>query len=118
MRKILLGLILGFIGFTACAKDHANKHEDLKKSDIIIIDTRSQPEFDNGHIEGAILIPFNEIETKLPNLVKDKKKPIALYCRSGRRSGIALKTVEAMGYINAVNYGGFSNARNLLEAKK
>jgi phage shock protein E len=117
MKKILLSLLAAFMTFTACAKEHNSKHEKFKKEEIIIIDVRTKAEFDAGHVEGAILIPYDEIETRISSVVKDKSKPIALYCRSGRRSGIALRIVESLGYTNAENYGSLQNARTMLDKK-
>ena len=50
----------------------------------IILDTREQDEFDEGHIPGAILIPYTEIENKAEEMLPDKDKLILVYCRSGR----------------------------------
>ena len=52
----------------------------------IVLDTREQDEFDEGHIPNAILIPYTEIENKAIKLIPDKDKLILVYCRSGRRS--------------------------------
>ncbi|MBX3043328.1 MAG: rhodanese-like domain-containing protein [Candidatus Kapabacteria bacterium] len=93
-------------------------HEEYNKSDLIIIDNRSKTEYDSGHIENAVLIPYNLISQELPKITKDKNAPIALYCRSGNRSSVALRTIREMGYVNAVNYGGISKATKILNEKK
>ena len=59
----------------------------------IILDTREQNEFDEGHIPGAILIPYTEIENKVAEMLPDKDKLILVYCRSGKRSKIAQKAL-------------------------
>lgn len=76
------------------------------ESDYIIIDARTQEEFDEGHIEGAILIPEYEIEEKAPNLISDKNTLILVYCRSGRRSKIASEALVQLGYTNVKEFGG------------
>jgi phage shock protein E len=101
---------------TACSQQADIKPEDVP-DDIIIIDTRTQGEYDAGHIEGADLIPFNIIANKIEVKVPDKEANIALYCRSGRRSGIATKTLQKMGYKNAKNYGGLGAAAKTLQKK-
>ena len=72
----------------------------------ILLDVRTQEEFDEGHIEGALLIPYDEIanlaETELP----DKDARILLYCRTGRRSAIAAETLAGMGYTDVYDFGG------------
>jgi rhodanese-related sulfurtransferase len=72
----------------------------------IILDTREQDEFDEGHIPGAILIPYTEIENKAIELIPDKDKLILVYCRSGRRSKIAAEALSKLGYTNVKEFGG------------
>ena len=72
----------------------------------IILDTREQDEFDEGHIPKAILIPYTEIENKAIELIPDKDKLILVYCRSGRRSKIAAEALSKLGYTNVKEFGG------------
>ena len=72
----------------------------------IILDTREQDEFDQGHIPGAILIPYTEIEHKAIERLPDKDKLILVYCRSGRRSKIAAESLAKLGYTNVKEFGG------------
>ena len=85
--------------------------EEAKKimdsgEDYIILDTREQDEFDEGHIPGAILIPYTEIENKAEEMLTDKDKLILVYCRSGRRSKIAAESLSKLGYTNVKEFGG------------
>lgn len=118
LKIAILGFLLSFFGFTACAKDKPAKHDSFDLNDIIVIDVRTAAEYNSGHIEGAKLIPYDEIEREITKVTKDKKAPIAVYCRSGRRSGIAQQALESMGYINVENYGSMGNAKSILERKK
>ena len=72
----------------------------------IVLDTREQDEFDEGHIPGAILIPYTEIENKAEEIIPDKDKLILVYCRSGRRSKIAAESLAKIGYTNVKEFGG------------
>ena len=72
----------------------------------IILDTREQDEFDAGHIPGAILIPYTEIENKAEEILPDKEAQILVYCRSGRRSKIASESLAQLGYTNVKEFGG------------
>ena len=72
----------------------------------IILDTREQDEYDEGHIPNAILIPYTEIENKAIELMPDKDKLILVYCRSGRRSKIAAEALSKLGYTNVKEFGG------------
>ena len=72
----------------------------------IILDTREQDEFDEGHIPNAILIPYTLIENKTEEMLPDKDKLILVYCRSGRRSKIAAESLAKLGYTNVKKFGG------------
>lgn len=85
--------------------DEAKKIMDTEK-DYIILDVREQDEFDEGHIPGAILIPYTEIENKAEEVLPDKDKLILVYCRSGRRSKIAAESLARLGYTNIKEFGG------------
>lgn len=74
--------------------------------DFVILDVREQDEYDTGHIPGAILIPYTEIENKAEKVLSDKNRQILVYCRSGRRSKIAAETLGKMGYTNVKEFGG------------
>ena len=70
------------------------------------LDTREQYEFDEGHIPGAILIPYTEIDNKVKEIIPDKDKLILVYCRSGRRSKLASESLAKLGYTNVKEFGG------------
>lgn len=72
----------------------------------IILDVRTQEEFDEAHIDGAILIPDYEIADKAENILKDKNQLILVYCRSGRRSKNAASELVKLGYTNIKEFGG------------
>lgn len=124
MKKFFsLILFLVLITLCSCANDTDNtiKGETImyeqitptqaksimdSEKDYIILDVREQDEFDAGHISGAILIPYTEIENKVSEIIPDKDKLILVYCRSGRRSKIAAETLTLLGYTNVKEFGG------------
>jgi len=83
----------------------------------LIIDVRTQAEWNNGHIEGAILIPYDSIGEMIGTVVKDKSKMIYVYCRSARRSQIAKETLEKLGYKDVVNLGSLKDAAKAMKRK-
>ena len=85
----------------------------------VIIDVRTPQEFSEGHIDGAINIPYDQIESNLSLLNKIKKEDnILLYCRSGHRAGIAKQTLGTLGYKNVQNGGGMDSLMPKLKACK
>ena len=76
------------------------------ESGYIIIDARTQSEYDEGHIPGAVLIPEYEIVDRAEKELPDKAQLILVYCRSGRRSKIAAEELVKLGYTNVKEFGG------------
>ena len=74
--------------------------------EYILLDVREQEEFEQGHILGAILIPYTEIDTKAEEMIPVKDVQILVYCRSGRRSKIAAESLANLGYTNVKEFGG------------
>ena len=102
--------MLGSAPTTREAKDFDPKLSyRLVKAGAILIDTRSPEEYRIRHVSGAVNIPFDRISQNqklLRDLTKDsRKKPIVVYCRSGRRSAIAKTRLLKMGYLYVVNHG-------------
>ena len=74
----------------------------------IIVDVRTQEEYDSGHIPGAICIPNESIGTEHPEELPDLDQVILVYCRSGNRSKQAAQKLFDMGYINVYEFGGIN----------
>lgn len=107
--KYLILLIPILIISTACAKTEKINPEVMIENNTVLIDVRTKEEFKSGHLEKAINIPYTEIEEQIKSITKDNHKNIVVYCKSGRRSGIAQKTLMQMGYKNVVNGGGYKD---------
>ena len=112
---MLLTLALPF-GCVGCSDGGSATYEQISgaeakalmdsESGYVIIDARTQEEYDQGHIPGAILIPEYEIADRAEKELPDKDKLILVYCRSGRRSKIAAEELVKLGYTNVKEFGG------------
>ena len=119
MKKIVF-LLLAVMLLTACGQDKENNQgavyvnitaEEAKEiidseEGYIILDVRTQEEYDQGHIPGAIVISHEEITEKAEDVLTDKEQLILVYCRSGRRSKIAAEALVELGYTNIKEFGG------------
>jgi phage shock protein E len=83
----------------------------------VIIDVRTVQEWDNGHLEGAVLIPYDQIDEKISSVVKDKSHRIYLYCRTGHRARIAKESLEKLGYKDIINLGSLEDAAKTMKRK-
>ena len=72
----------------------------------IILDVRTQEEYLEGHIPGAVLLPLDEIEDKANAVLQEKDQLLLVYCRSGRRSKLAAEALVELGYTNIREFGG------------
>lgn len=88
-------------------------HEEVVQLDesYIIVDVRSAKEYKGGHLRNAINIPYTKIGDRIGDYVKDTDQKIALYCRSGRRSSIAQRTLVKKGYTHVINAGTYSELK-------
>lgn len=77
------------------------------------IDVRSAEEFQTGHVAMAVNIPVEQIGERIKEVTNDKNADIYLSCKSGRRAGIALDTLKALGYTKVTNVGGIDDALKL-----
>jgi len=112
---MLLTLALPF-GCVGCSDGDSANYEQISgaeakalmdsESGYIIIDARTQEEYDQGHIPGAILVPEYEIADRAEKELHDKNQLILVYCRSGRRSKIAAEELVKLGYTNVKEFGG------------
>ena len=112
---MLLTLALPF-GCVGCSDGGSATYEQISgaeakalmdsESGYVIIDARTQEEYDQGHIPGAIMIPEYEIADRAEKELPDKDQLILVYCRSGRRSKIAAEELVKLGYTNVKEFGG------------
>jgi phage shock protein E len=95
-------------------EDQARK---LIHQGAVILDVRTEAEFQSASIAGVTNAPLDRFESLLPGLVPQKDRPVLLHCRSGTRSGMALKTAVKLGYTNVYNLGSFERARKIITEK-
>jgi rhodanese-related sulfurtransferase len=100
-----LYLIIKLFGYLSRLgiKQISPKELDQKKG-VMILDVRTDKEYEQGHIPGAIHIPFSDIGEKIKKLKKDKE--LVVFCQNGSRSIWAIKRLMGMGYKNLYNLKG------------
>ena len=80
----------------------------------VLLDVRQADEFNAGHIDGAVLVPHDTIAEKVGAVVPNKITPLFVYCRSGRRSAIAVEAMKKLGYNNITDLDGMDEAKKRL----
>lgn len=125
MNILLLGAIISFFAAScmrtarqesAAGPSKAEQAASLIKGGAVVIDVRSPAEYAEGHVDGALNIPHTEIASRLAEIAGHQNDPIVLYCRSGRRAGLAEATLQEQGFTNVLNAGGYETLRDSLNA--
>jgi phage shock protein E len=81
-----------------------------KDRDLVVLDVRTPEEFAAGHVPGAVNVPHDQVGARLGELDKFRDKDVVVYCRSGRRSGLALSVLEQAGFKRLGHLEGDMNA--------
>ncbi|MBL7893898.1 MAG: rhodanese-like domain-containing protein [Bacteroidia bacterium] len=113
---LMLTMVFSFIVLTNCQSQTENKtkvepkkENIMKNSKEIIVDVRTEEEFEmDGHAEGSVNYPLDQIQNKIEDL--KKYDHVILVCRSGNRAGIAKNILEQAGIKNVENMGPWQNA--------
>ena len=123
MKWYLAPCVLACLLLTACTASTPAPQQDVylnispeeakalmdTREDYVILDVRTQEEFDAGHIPGAILIPNTEIADRAEQELPDKDQLLLVYCRSGNRSKQASLILVELGYTNIREFGGIND---------
>ena len=86
-----------------------------ENENYIILDVRTQAEYNQGHIPNAICIPNETIDENVVNKLPDKNQMILVYCRSGNRSKQAAEKLKKLGYTNLIEFGGIIDWKGEIE---
>jgi rhodanese-related sulfurtransferase len=85
----------------------------LNNQDYILLDVRTNSEYQQSHLDGAINFDYYEmLNGKLPNI--DKNKIVKVYCLSGVRASAATDLLIKNGYKNAISIGGLDSANSIM----
>ena len=107
---ILCGIVL--LAISGCC---STESKISMENNAVLLDVRTPKEHKSGYLEGAVLLPLAELESKISSKVSDKNTPVYIYCRSGRRAGTAVEKLKAMGYTDLHNLGGLKDAQEKLD---
>lgn len=78
----------------------------MNRDKAVVVDVCGTDEYAAGHVVGAKNVPLDQLEAKLPGVVKNKATPLVLVCASGMRSKRALAVAKKLGYENVRSLSG------------
>ena len=115
---VLVGFVVANVVTGVFGGPDAEEREEIRallaEGDALLLDVRTPREFSANAIDGATNIPVQRLDERLAE-VGAKDKPVAVYCRSGSRSGRAARMLEAAGYEAVYDLGGLRSARRVVE---
>ena len=119
MKRLFALLLMAGLVLSGCASPSGGEFRQIDAEEAkvmmdteehyIILDVRTEEEFAEAHIPGAICIPNETIGDEAPAELPEKEQLILVYCRSGNRSKQAAGKLAALGYDNIVEFGGIKD---------
>ncbi|QYJ79987.1 rhodanese-like domain-containing protein [Shewanella acanthi] len=115
-RAMLSAALIGFVSMlmatTSTAAEQVQPQDpaiawQMIDKGAMVLDVRTPEEFAEGHLANAVNIPYEIVADEFAKRGIDKDTPVVVYCRSGRRSGIAIEALSAAGYNQTYNGGGY-----------
>jgi rhodanese-related sulfurtransferase len=110
--KILMGVVAAFVALVAVQQLQAGQGVDVKQAQsmvsggALLLDVREPSEYAVIHVPDAKLVPLGEVSYRLKEIEAYKDKPIAVICRSGRRSAEAVAILQGAGFTQVSNVQG------------
>jgi phage shock protein E len=113
MLKQILALVVSFFLLGGCGPGQAQE-PIVELSEAVVIDVRTNEEWQAGHLADVKLIPWETIVLETDKLNLDKNQAIAVFCRSGNRAGKAMALLNEAGYTHVINLGSLEQAASAL----
>lgn len=107
---LIIIVIILFIVWKQMTQVNLEEAKTMVKNGAIIIDVRTQGEYSGGHLNRSINIPLGEETAKISKYATEKDTPILVYCLSGSRSAIAVRSLRKSGYTSVHNLGSIRRA--------
>ena len=111
---MILVAVVGFLVFKRLTQISPATARDWLSQGALVIDVRSEAEFQERHLPGAINIPLNRLGAEIGRYAKNKDQPLLLHCLSGTRSGMGAGALRRMGYQHVFNLGSYGRAEKIV----
>jgi phage shock protein E len=113
----ILGVLVAFLLFKRMGQVSVKAARGYLQQGAVVVDVRSNAEFQSGHLRDALHIPLNELEPLIARRVNDKSQVLLLHCQSGMRSQAARRKLIQLGYTRAFNLGSYARAARIVGHK-
>jgi phage shock protein E len=110
----IIGAVAAFLLVKRLTQVSPETARDWLNRGALVIDVRSETEYQERHLPKAINIPLNRLGDEIGRYAANKDQPILLHCLSGARSGMGASVLKKMGYLNVANLGSYGRAEKLV----
>jgi phage shock protein E len=111
---VIIGAVVAFFLVKRLTQASPVAAQDWLRKGALVIDVRSESEYQERHLRNAVNIPLNRLGDEIGRYATNKEQPILLHCLSGARSGMGANTLKRMGYINVSNLGSYGRAEKII----
>lgn len=114
---LIFGSLIAFMVMRRSGQISKKEAIDYVKAGAAVIDVRSARDFNSGHLSQAFNIPVDDIETLVPERIRDKNRVILVHCRTGLNSKKAKEILLHLGYKNVFSLGSFERAFKIVTGR-
>jgi len=111
---VIVGAVAAFLLVKRLTRTSPAVAREWLDQGALVIDVRSEAEFQERHLPGAINIPLGRLGDEIARHAPNKEQPLVLHCRSGARSGMGTKALKKLGYSHVLNLGSYGSAENVV----
>lgn len=115
---VIVGAVAAFFVIKHLTQVSPTDAREWLDKGALVIDVRSQGEFAQRHLPGAINIPLDRLGDDIARYAPDKSQPLLLHCLSGGRSAVGKRTLDKLGYQHVFNLGSYGRAEQLVGQKR
>jgi phage shock protein E len=112
---LLAVFVIGFIVIKRAAFVSVESARQLLRENGRIIDVRTESEFRQEHVPGAINIPLSDLGAQVSREIPEKNQVLLVHCLSGGRSAIAKGKLQKLGYTKVYNLGSLGRAKKVVQ---
>ncbi|HOC56475.1 MAG TPA: rhodanese-like domain-containing protein [Verrucomicrobiota bacterium] len=113
---VIVGAVAAFLLMKRLTRTSPAVARQWLDKGALVIDVRSEAEFQERHLPDAINIPLGRLGDEIARHAPNKQQPLLLHCRSGARSGIGTRALKKLGYSHVLNLGSYGSAENIVRA--
>jgi len=113
---VIVGAVLAFLFVKRLAQISPATARDWLNKGALVIDVRSESEYQERHLPNAINIPLDRLGDEIGRYATNKEQLLLLHCLGGARSGVGASTLKRMGYLNVSNLGSYGRAEKIVGA--